>query len=75
MYYKLLEKEYPFKMKKNKRKKWVYSQKDIRIPVKLDNGQKEILKKMLKIEPKERSSIDEIIYSLALKLESKKHFN
>jgi serine/threonine protein kinase len=68
MYYKLLEKEYPFQMKKNQKNKWVYSSKKIRNPINLTYENKRILKKMLRKDPKKRCSISEIIQSLKKKL-------
>jgi hypothetical protein len=58
-------------MRRNRKNKWVYSQKSIRVPKRMDSGHKQILKKMLKIDPRERASVPEIIHLLALKLESK----
>jgi serine/threonine protein kinase len=68
MYYKLIETVYPFKLMKTRGNKWVYKQKKIRLPRKMNQWQKWFLGKMLDIEPRKRANTSQLIQILKAKL-------
>ena len=70
MYYKIIEKAYPFEMKKNNKNMWVYATNRIRNPKNMNQRQKVFLKKMIELNPENRISVDKLYLSLKFDLEN-----
>ena len=64
----MIENNYPFKMKKNHRNKWVYVEDKIRYPKIMTKRQKMFLSKMMSNNPYDRFSVNQLHFCLEIEL-------